>query len=204
MAPLRGTSIQSPARKRAQKCTQGSIEDFDAALAADPSLLPYLWQRGLSLYYVQRFEEGAKQVCATQRVIRQLMFLSSQGQEVLEMVCSSALELAAGAQLQCSGCIRYAGQGSRPPPLSQPTPTPLHSTTTATTATKQQHQFRDDVAVNPNDTEESIWSFLCEAQTEGPEAARAKFLEVRLLEECGASVALVEGGHLCLFIQFIQ
>lgn len=55
-----------------------SIEDFDAALSASPSMRPYLWQRGLSLYYVGQYEEGAK-------------------------------------------------------------------------------QFRDDVAVNPNDTEESIW-----------------------------------------------
>jgi hypothetical protein len=37
---------------------------------------------------------------------------------------------------------------------------------------------RDDVAVNPNDTEESIWAFLCEAQLEGPEAARQKMLKV--------------------------
>lgn len=35
-----------------------------------------------------------------------------------------------------------------------------------------------DVAVNPNDTEEAIWAFLCEAQTMGPEAARCQFLEV--------------------------
>jgi len=35
------------------------------------------------------------------------------------------------------------------------------------------------VAVNPNDTEESIWTFLCEAQLVGAEAARQKFLEVR-------------------------
>ena len=35
-----------------------------------------------------------------------------------------------------------------------------------------------DVAVNPNDTEESIWAFLCEAQTIGPVAARAQFLKV--------------------------
>jgi hypothetical protein len=40
---------------------QGSIADFDSALAADQRLRPYLWQRGLSLYYAQRFEEGAKQ-----------------------------------------------------------------------------------------------------------------------------------------------
>ena len=31
---------------------EASIEDFDAALALDPSIHPYLWQRGLSLYYV--------------------------------------------------------------------------------------------------------------------------------------------------------
>jgi hypothetical protein len=37
---------------------------------------------------------------------------------------------------------------------------------------------RDDVAVNPNDTEESIWAFLCEAQLEGAEAARTKMLKV--------------------------
>jgi len=58
-----------------------------------------LWQRGLSLYYVNRFEEGAT-------------------------------------------------------------------------------QFREDVAVNPNDTEESIWCFLCEAQLHGPEEARRRFLKV--------------------------
>lgn len=35
-----------------------------------------------------------------------------------------------------------------------------------------------DVAVNPNDTEESIWAFLCEAQLIGPEAARQQMLKV--------------------------
>lgn len=39
---------------------------------------------------------------------------------------------------------------------------------------------RDDVAVNPNDTEESIWAFLCEAQLQGPDAARSNMLKVRL------------------------
>jgi lipoprotein NlpI len=38
-----------------------SIEDFDRAEQLDPRLTPYLWQRGLSYYYVDRFEEGAKQ-----------------------------------------------------------------------------------------------------------------------------------------------
>ncbi|KAI7837956.1 hypothetical protein COHA_008261 [Chlorella ohadii] len=78
---------------------EGSIEAFDAALAARPAIRPYLWQRGLSLYYVKEYQEGAQ-------------------------------------------------------------------------------QFREDVAVNPNDTEESIWTFLCEAQMVGAEAARQQFLEV--------------------------
>ena len=63
---------------------------FEAAATTDaqPSLDPYLWQRGLSLYYAKRYADGAA-------------------------------------------------------------------------------QFRRDVAVNPNDTEESIWAFLCEAQMPG-------------------------------------
>lgn len=79
---------------------EGSVADFDAALAARPALRPYLWQRGLSLYYLQQYQEGAQ-------------------------------------------------------------------------------QFRADVAVNPNDTEESIWTFLCEAQLVGADAARQQFLQVR-------------------------
>lgn len=39
-------------------------------------------------------------------------------------------------------------------------------------------QFRLDVAANPNDTEESIWCFLCEAQLYGVDEARKRFLEV--------------------------
>lgn len=39
-------------------------------------------------------------------------------------------------------------------------------------------QFRIDVAQNPNDTEESIWCFLCEAQLYGVDEARKRFLEV--------------------------
>lgn len=41
-------------------------------------------------------------------------------------------------------------------------------------------QFRLDVAQNPNDTEESIWCFLCEAQLYGISEARKRFLEVSL------------------------
>lgn len=39
-------------------------------------------------------------------------------------------------------------------------------------------QFRKDVEMNPNDTEESIWAMLCEAQTLGFEEARKRMLVV--------------------------
>ncbi|XP_023739352.1 uncharacterized protein LOC111887418 isoform X1 [Lactuca sativa] len=77
----------------------GSVAEFDNAIQLDPRQKAYLWQRGLSLYYLDRFEEGAE-------------------------------------------------------------------------------QFRIDVAQNPNDTEESIWCFLCEAQLYGATEARKRFLEV--------------------------
>ncbi|CAA0815604.1 Tetratricopeptide repeat (TPR)-like superfamily protein [Striga hermonthica] len=78
---------------------QGSLVEFDRAIELDQRQRAYLWQRGLSLYYLDRFEEGAE-------------------------------------------------------------------------------QFRLDVAQNPNDTEESIWCFLCEARLYGVDEARKQFLEV--------------------------
>ncbi|KAG4983393.1 hypothetical protein AAZX31_10G141300 [Glycine max] len=77
----------------------GSLAEFDKAIQLDPRQKAYLWQRGLSLYYLNRFEEAAE-------------------------------------------------------------------------------QFRLDVAQNPNDTEESIWCFLCEAQLYGVDEARKRYLEV--------------------------
>jgi tetratricopeptide (TPR) repeat protein len=38
-----------------------SITDFDTAEKLDDRITPYLWQRGLSYYYAERFAEGAKQ-----------------------------------------------------------------------------------------------------------------------------------------------
>lgn len=38
-----------------------SIQDFDMAEQLDARLKPYLWQRGLSYYYAERFAEGAQQ-----------------------------------------------------------------------------------------------------------------------------------------------
>ena len=38
-----------------------SIDDFDIAEKLDLKIKPYLWQRGLSYYYANRFDEGARQ-----------------------------------------------------------------------------------------------------------------------------------------------
>ena len=41
-------------------------------------------------------------------------------------------------------------------------------------------QFRDDVAANPNDTEEAIWAFIAEAQLLGADRARRQFQQVSI------------------------
>ncbi|AFZ56336.1 tetratricopeptide repeat protein [Anabaena sp. PCC 7938] len=41
--------------------TEESIQDFDTAEKLDSKITLYLWQRGLSYYYVERFADGAKQ-----------------------------------------------------------------------------------------------------------------------------------------------
>jgi hypothetical protein len=38
-----------------------SIQLFDQAAAAQPSLQPFLWQRGISLYYADQFEAASRQ-----------------------------------------------------------------------------------------------------------------------------------------------
>ena len=58
------TLLRSGSQKFVSGDVEGSLVDFDAALAAKPSIRPYLWQRGLSLYYIgtkEALEEGAKQ-----------------------------------------------------------------------------------------------------------------------------------------------
>ncbi|KAL1529109.1 hypothetical protein AB1Y20_000069 [Prymnesium parvum] len=95
---------RSAVRQAMATFAEGRVEEalelYDAILAANPAARPYLWQRGLALYYAGRFDEGAA-------------------------------------------------------------------------------QFADDVAVNPNDTEEQIWHLLCLAQVKGGLAsARAYRLSV--------------------------
>lgn len=109
-------------RVEPQGDVEGSVRYFDEALAADPALRPYLWQRGLSLYYLgspenpDLWQEGAA-------------------------------------------------------------------------------QFRDDVAVNPSDTEESIWAFMCEARLFGPVKARSQMLEVRRVELDATNALRARKGH---------
>ena len=38
-----------------------SAKDFDALVAAQPAIEPQLWQRGLALYYADRFADGRRQ-----------------------------------------------------------------------------------------------------------------------------------------------
>eukprot|EP00976_Prorocentrum_cordatum_P075351 1181871-Prorocentrum_minimum.AAC.4 len=119
--PSSGDLVQSGMQKFRKGDVEGSLSDFDAILDIAPSQKPYLWQRGLSLYY-------ANSICR-RRVARQ------------------------GTQMRCARitCFRFE-DGAK--------------------------QFRDDVAVNPNDTEESIWAYLCEAQLKGADSAQQTMLKV--------------------------
>ena len=40
---------------------QQSLDDFDRAIQLDPAQAPYHWQRGISLYYAGRYEDGRRQ-----------------------------------------------------------------------------------------------------------------------------------------------
>ncbi|QHO44949.1 uncharacterized protein DS421_6g175030 [Arachis hypogaea] len=87
-----------------------SLVEFDRAIELDLHQKAYLWQRGLSLYYLDR-----------------------------------------GTELDFHFVVDLK---------------------------KELSSFRLDVAQNPNDTEESIWCFLCEAQLYGVDEARKRHLEV--------------------------
>jgi lipoprotein NlpI len=38
-----------------------SVADFDSAIKLEPRTAPYLWERGIALYYAKRFDDGRKQ-----------------------------------------------------------------------------------------------------------------------------------------------
>lgn len=179
----------------AQNDVEGSVADFDAALAARPAIRPYLWQRGLSLYYLQQYEEGAQQAGAAQH-------LAAPAAALLTAAALGGPAHAESGSASCSllyaavrgGTTRHFQPAAyRHAALARSLP-PAHLPCHAAHAV----QFRDDVAVNPNDTEESIWAFLCEAQLAGPETARQQFLQVRQSGRGGAGrLVWLTSGALC-------
>lgn len=48
---LTGSSVQNGMRSFRKGDVAASVKEFDEAMRLDPGLRPYLWQRGLSLYY---------------------------------------------------------------------------------------------------------------------------------------------------------
>ena len=64
-AQMRPAAAASPVREGMALFSANKVEEsidiFDSVIAAQPSAKPYLWQRGLSLYYADRFRDGAEQ-----------------------------------------------------------------------------------------------------------------------------------------------
>eukprot|EP00475_Leptophrys_vorax_P023091 TRINITY_DN31484_c0_g1_i1.p1 TRINITY_DN31484_c0_g1~~TRINITY_DN31484_c0_g1_i1.p1 ORF type:complete len:222 (-),score=5.12 TRINITY_DN31484_c0_g1_i1:210-806(-) len=56
-----GAAVRRGMQLFIQNDVAGSLEQFDRALELDASQEPYLWQRGLSLYYLKRFQEASNQ-----------------------------------------------------------------------------------------------------------------------------------------------
>ena len=101
------TFVSRAMQKFERNDVEGATLDFDALIAKSPGSKPYLWQRGIALYYIDEFREAEK-------------------------------------------------------------------------------QFREDVKVNPNDTEEAAWAFLSQMRKGGGEGdvsstlnkAREEFVEL--------------------------
>ncbi|KAL2325560.1 hypothetical protein Fmac_024618 [Flemingia macrophylla] len=130
----------------------GSVEEFDKAIQLDPRQKSYLWQRGLSLYYLNRY------LYSPNYTFLDALFGGGQEKELhgMERKRSNISNGCGQAQLLCAA--------SELDPF-------CHS------FEEGAEQFRLDVAQNPNDTEESIWCFLCEAQLYGVDEARKRYLE---------------------------
>ena len=45
-----------------------SIDDFDKCIELNPEVKPYLWQRGIALYYADRFKDGLEQFAVHREV----------------------------------------------------------------------------------------------------------------------------------------
>lgn len=96
-----------------------SIGDFDRAEQLDRRLTPYLWQRGLSYYYVDRFEEGARQfevdLTVNSRDVEETVwrFLCIARSRGIEAARSSLLEVRDDPRAVSRSIYSlYAGEGS--------------------------------------------------------------------------------------------
>ena len=89
---------------------RGSAEQafaaFDTALAADESLRPYLWQRGLAAFYAERFADGVEQFASN---------MSVNGSDVEEvvwhMLCKAKIDGIEGAR---ASMLKLKGGDDRP------------------------------------------------------------------------------------------
>mmetsp|Transcript_5466 Transcript_5466/g.10767 ORF Transcript_5466/g.10767 Transcript_5466/m.10767 type:complete len:227 (-) Transcript_5466:75-755(-) len=68
LTPPQPASAQSKTREGMSLFAGNKVEEaiavYDQMIDAQPSVKPYLWQRGLALYYADRFTDGAEQFAA--------------------------------------------------------------------------------------------------------------------------------------------
>jgi lipoprotein NlpI len=60
-------SIRGSLKFRSGKVAE-SIQDFDKVIELNPASKPYLWQRGIALYYADRFQDGLDQFAVHREV----------------------------------------------------------------------------------------------------------------------------------------
>ena len=154
-----------------------SVKEFDEAMHLDPELQPYLWQRGLSLFYAGILSAHSVEMipcsCARQRCQAGCWRPSPNNSHLWHCSpeCINTETHSVAIVLADTGIICCTLEKSS------------HMVTGSCSATAEQYeeaakQFRDDVAVNPSDTEEAIWAFLSEAKLLGSSEARQQFLQV--------------------------
>ena len=118
------TFVSRAMQKFERNDVEGATMDFDALIEKSPGSKPYLWQRGIALYYVDEFREAEK-------------------------------------------------------------------------------QFREDVRVNPNDTEEAAWAFLSQMRKGGEDDASSssslKKAREEFVELAGRDSRKVMGSVLRLY-----
>ena len=155
----------------------GSLADFDAAYAADASLRPYLWQRGISAYYAEVCNVAKARLARGEYHKR---CFNPTAERTRTKHANTSPKLRAATQINRRALaqsllpLTKRCSGKRKDCPSDP-----HGRTLARQAFEAgAAQFREDVAVNPNDTEEAIWAFLCEARLRSADDARAAFLQV--------------------------